>query len=281
MQGQAATAFATESQDPHLQLLLRHLQSNGGREPGAASFAFGMHKGGSTMLHNFLAIAAGRSNIRAISASNILFRAGVSDIAYSHNAKLLPLFLQHRAAYIGFRYVPMFMLQNKGAFSNRRSIVLIRDPRDCVVSAYFSFLQSHVVAAEQGTASAQAIHDERERYRNVDIDAYCLNEMGRFVREINAYLYFANENTRLFRYEDVIFDKAAFFARVVAHLGLDISANAFDEALQSVDVVPERESAGAHIRNVTPGDHRAKLKQATIEALTERYSDTLELCGYL
>lgn len=281
MQYQSPPVRARDSEDPHLQLLLTHLFGSARREPARASFAFGMHKGGSTMLHTFLAIATSRSNIRALSASNILFRAGVSDEGFSHNARLLPLFLEQKAAFVGFRYVPAFMLQNKGEFLNHRSVVLIRDPRDCVVSAYFSFLRSHVVLAEEGTASAQAIHDERQKYRDTAIDDYCLAEMGRFVREINGYLYFANENTRLYRYEDIIFNKPAFFASVVEHLELDVSADAFDEALQSVDIVPGQERADAHVRNVTPGDHLAKLRGATVAELTERYSDTLELCGYL
>ena len=280
MQYQSPLLRMAEAQDAHLNLLQTHLLGESTREPARASFAFGMHKGGSTMLHTFLAIATARSNVRAMSASNILFRAGVSDTAYSHNANLLPLFLQHRAAYIGFRFIPMFMLRNKGAFLNHRAVVLIRDPRDCVVSAYFSFLKSHVVSANLASDSAQAIQIERARYQGTGIDEYCLNEMGRFVREINGYLYFANENTRLFRYEDIIFSKRSFFASVVEHLELHITADAFDEALLSVDVIPEKERVDAHVRNVTPGDHRLKLQAATIEELTQRYSDTLELCGY-
>jgi len=264
----------------NLAILQAHLARNPAPPPRASSFAFGMHKGGSTMLHTFFDIATRLSGIRSISASNILFRAGVTDEEYALDASIKDFFLDNKAVFIGFRYIPLFMLGAKGDFLNHKAIVLVRDPRDCVVSAYFSFLKSHVVHADIAAGSAQSILSERARHQSTTIDEYCLAEMHRFVGELHGYAYFAHENLRIYRYEDIIFDKRNFLAGALEYMGLDVREEAFETALQKVDVIPEAEMPDAHIRNVTPGDYKTKLKRETIEILNAEFRESLELFGY-
>lgn len=244
------------------------------------SYAFGMHKGGSTMLAKFFNMYANKLGLKNISISNELFRNGIGDAEYTRDEGLLPVFNEN-VLFHGFRYIPLFMLKNKSLFVNSPAIVLVRDPRDCVVSAYYSFLKSHVVQADLESDSAKQIASERDQYSNVGIDEYAIDSIGRFIYELNGYAYFFHENILVFRYEDVIFDKVVFFEKVISHLGLNFDRDIFDICLNAVDIVPQKEDATSHIRSVTPGDHRRKLQVETINIINDRYNKELSLYGYV
>lgn len=246
----------------------------------APCFAFGMHKGGSTMLADFLNIYTGMANMKSISISDLLFQKGVGDDNYRNDYRIKDV-LDEKFLFYGFRYVPEFILANKAKFINSKSIILIRDPRDCVVSAYYSFLKSHVISSGDETDAAFVIRQEREKHAETSIDDYALSEMYRFVGELCGYAYFMHENALLFRYEDIIFDKRNFFMKVVGHLGLSFQEKAFETALGRVDIVPTQEQADKHIRSVKPGNHREKLSQEAIRELNRRYSEVLSLFGYI
>lgn len=243
-------------------------------------YAFGMHKGGSTMLSDFFQIYSKESNISSISISNEVFRMGVADDDYTRDSRIAPL-LDKRYLFYGFRYVPLFVLKDKWSYVNRRAIVLVRDPRDCVVSAYYSFLKTHVVASDSDTGAARRISKEREKHKYSSIDDYAISEIDRFIDELNGYIWFAHENSRVFRYEDIIYKKERFFKDSIEFLDLRWDEAAFNKALNTVDVFPEHERIDNHIRSVNPGDHRNKLKMETIDLLTERYCKTLKIYGYI
>jgi len=250
-----------------------------GEPPAHPVYAFGMHKGGSSMLSAFFRVYTRTAGIKGISISEHMFEKGISDDAYTHDLELCPL-MKERFLFFGFRYVPAFMLINKSRYLNVRGIVLVRDPRDCAVSAYFSFLKSHVVLAGDETGAAQQISDERARHATSSIDDYVLSEIGRFVEELHGYAYFAHENLRIFRYEDIIFEKRAFFLDAIRYLRIKWNEPAFEKALTIVDIFPDKEQPDKHVRNVKPGNYTEKLAKATIDAINSKYERVLGLYGY-
>ena len=250
-----------------------------GEPPAHPVYVFGMHKGGSSMLSSFFQGYTRAAGIKGISISNHMFEKGISDEAYTHDLELCPL-MKERFVFFGFRYVPAFMLINKSRFLNVRGIVLVRDPRDCAVSAFYSFLRSHVVLAGDETGVALQISEERERHTTSSIDDYVLSEIGRFVEEIHGYSFFAHENLRIFRYEDIIFEKRAFFLDAIRYLRIKWNEPAFEKALTAVDIFPDTEQPDRHVRNVTPGNFREKLAKSTIDAINSKYERVLGLYGY-
>ena len=261
------------------------LQQAPGKATDTPKLVLGVHKGGSTMLHNFMQAYCRQSGIRAFSLSNYLHQSGVADQEWDRRHELMQL-QSMNLVHFGFRQVPLYFLSNKSHFSQYPSIALVRDPRDCVVSAYFSFLKSHVTPEDSGqeTLSSGAgdhIKAERERYKEGTIDEYCLNEYPRFTQELARVAAFANCNTRIYRYEDIIFKKREFLTDALTWLGLAVSEKEFSNALARVDVVPTNEDPSRHIRSVTPGDHKQKLLPATQEQLSAQSKDLLDLFGYV
>jgi hypothetical protein len=260
--------------------LIKEAMEASKREPAPEPvFAFGMHKGGSTMLSDFFQIYTGLVKINSISISNLLFHHGISDDDYRKN-HLIGDVLNEKFVFFGYRYVPDFMLANKAHYLNRRAVILVRDPRDCVVSAYYSFLKSHTISSNENSDAAKNIQMERDKFVDASIDEYALSETHRFVDELCGYAYFMHENAMICRYEDIIFDKRTFFTKALQHLNLPLVESALDTALSRVDVVPDKEQSDKHIRSVKPGNHREKLSKETIMSLNKKYSDILSLYGY-
>jgi hypothetical protein len=268
----------------YVESALEQLQQAPGKATDTPKLVLGVHKGGSTMLHNFMRGYCRQAGIRHFSLSNYLYQAGVADAEWDRRHELMRLQSQN-AVHFGFRQVPLYFLSNKSYFSQYPSIALIRDPRDCVTSAYFSFLKSHAAPEDSGrsalsTTASDNLKAERERYKDSSIDEYCVNEYPRFTQELARVAAFANCNTRIYRYEDIIFNKREFLLDALAWLGIEVSAKEFDNALERVDVVPTDEDPSRHIRSVTPGDHKQKLKQETQDSITEQSRNLLELFGY-
>ena len=263
----------------NLDFLESHIEGLSGQALPMPCYVFGMHKGGSTMLDNFFDVYCRVAKLRSISISDLLFRKGVSDDDYSADNSLVQLF-EHKLLFRGFRYIPGFVLSHKYRFVDRPAVALVRDPRDCVVSAYFSFLKTHVITSGADSDAAARIQAERATHSQSTVDEYAEKEIQRFVGEIEGILAFAHPNLMISRYEDMIFQKAPFFRRVIEHLCLPWHEKAFERALAHVDVFPESERPDQHIRNVAPGNYKQKLSAVTIERISHQAREILAALDY-
>ena len=85
---------------------------------------------------------------------------------------------------------------------------------------------------------------------------------------------------KLYRYEDIIFDKLAWANDMLAYLGLAAPAAVVERLVAQNDLRPPVEEITQHVRKVVPGDHREKLKTETIAELNTRLAPILEKYGY-
>lgn len=84
----------------------------------------------------------------------------------------------------------------------------------------------------------------------------------------------------MWRYEDIIFDKLRWVREVVDYLQLDVPERLVNVAVERNDVRPELEKFDQHIRQVSPGDHRRKLQESSIEKLNVLFRPILDKYGY-
>ena len=85
---------------------------------------------------------------------------------------------------------------------------------------------------------------------------------------------------RIYRYEDVIFDKRAWIADMCDTFGWSVPEATINEIADRNDVIPSSEDQAKHIRQATPGDYKRKLQPETIERLTEMFAKELDYFGY-
>jgi hypothetical protein len=233
-------------------------------------FAFGVHKAGSTLMHNMLAAACQAAGLSWTNVPGVLFDRGIFEPDWQSDAALVPVF-QAGGVHLGFRVFAPLLLDPRVQLSQRRSVLLLRDPRDALVSEFFSYggQMSHVLPKE----NAEQLLQKVSQSRNDDIDTYCLRVARGYCAKIDTYRKaLEGPNNREFRYEEVFFDKQRFLAEIFAHFGIAVDAGIIASVASKYDIRPAVEDRSKHIRKGYPGDFREKLQPVTVARLNEIFA---------
>ena len=130
-----------------------------------------------------------------------------------------------------------------------RSFFVLRDPRDVVVSAYFSILKSHSL-----NPNVERLRPELERRSQADGLHYTvdlLDQLGLFAAQRSWCEHVASDPcVQIFRYEDLAEDDRLFLSRLFDWLGIMIPAREFD-------ALCERHAFGRHANGREPGQENA------------------------
>ena len=259
--------------------LFREAVASAGTSPPC--FAFSIHKAGSSMLSGMVQAACRQAGIPALSVPGALGRKGVADKQWMRDAALVPYF-RHGLVYYGFRSFPPVLAEPDVDIRSRKCVLLIRDPRDALVSEFYSFggpWGSHRVPKENSEAALKR-RAARPEYGK-PIDEYVLAAAFRHQHKLAVYRKHLNfDNTLVRKYEDVYFDKLKFLTEVFAHFGITVDTATLKRAAERNDIRPEQEDPSKHIRKGTPGDHREKLKPETIQQLNELFRQICSWYGY-
>lgn len=150
-------------------------------------------------------------------------------------------------------------------------LLVLRDPRDVLVSHYFSTRYSHPVLNPE-------FYVLKEKAEKLSIDEYVLFIAPDFLERYRRYRAMISKPNVLFlRYEDLVADPKKFEERLQEFTGLSLNPG---EIVSPADFVQEQENPFAHKRKVTPGDHREKLKPETIAKLNEIFAGELAALNY-
>ena len=237
-------------------------------------FVFGLPKAGSTLLHNVMREACQAAKIPVISIAGDAFNAGVPFVKIGKDVE--KVLFGRGYAYLDFR--AFFCFEPHFDFSRYRKVLLVRDPRDMLVSLYFSLKKSHQIP-QQGVLASK-MKATREKLRDMDINTFVLNRASGVVRQFGRYRPLMGRNLKLYRYEDIIFDKSSWLRDMLDFLDVQLGVDEIHEIADRHDIRPDRENTGAHVRQVTPGNFRRHLSPECIEQLNELLSDILEEHGY-
>jgi hypothetical protein len=158
-----------------------------------------------------------------------------------------------------------------------RACVMVRDPRDMLVSLFFHSRDGRPLRPE--FTGAQKKEEERADAGRLGIDRYVLEKASRFVDgyERAVRLVADRPATRVLRYEDMVDDWSAFKDRL--HAAFDLSEDAISD-IEAESRPNAVEQPGAHKRSGVTGDHRRKLTPETIATLTDRFASALRQFGY-
>jgi hypothetical protein len=160
-------------------------------------------------------------------------------------------------------------------------VLVIRDPRDVVTSLYYSMAFSHRLPDRRDRA--EAFLADRQRIRQMSVDEFVLQEIGRFCGRYRIYMkeLHGRRNVLVTRYEDMINDFPQWLEAILEFCSLSCHeatrAKLIAEASESSKSVENKMS---HKRQVIPGDHRRKLKPETIVRLDAELADVLSRYGY-
>lgn len=159
----------------------------------------------------------------------------------------------------------------------------LRDPRDILVSEYFSLGWIH--PDQNWTDDAK---QRRREIQAMPIDQYVLNQ-----HELSPYpiadrfaplmeLELDSPDIIVSRYETMVTRFYRWALNVIVPFEFSFNAVwAAKYAWKFRNEFQVSQESMTHKRNVTPGDHRVKLKPATIAILNQRFAPILTRFGYL
>ena len=245
----------------------------------APCYAFSVHKSGSTMMNKMIGEVCRKQDIPSVALPNWFFDEGIPPKVWSTDPELLPV-CSRNLVYYGFRFLPPVFTDPALKLTDRRAVLLVRDPRDALVSQYFSYGKkggSHKLPKK----GAEVILAKMEAAGDIGIDEYVLGEAPKLRRKLTEYRDALNPDLTLQRrYEDVFFDKATFLGEIFDHFGIAVPPARIRKVAERHDVRPEQEDPSQHIRKGTPGDHAEKLRPETIASLDDTFREIGAFYGY-
>ena len=248
---------------------------------GPAFFLLSVRKCGSTVFNNIATALARANRRRFVDVGGKFFSENITVREYQRDPALLGL-LHPGNAYGGFRDMPLAFLDSE-LFLTSPKLLFVRDPRDALVSEFFTLAYSHPIPLPNSAADEVTRLMERQRAEALQssIDEHVT---GRAPMMLGTMLQYAPvvglPSTSVLKYEDYIFDKGALISTIARRFGWHVDDELIGHILRWADIRPQREDPTAFIRRVTPGDHREKLRPETIAGLNRLLQPAMDLFGY-
>lgn len=161
-----------------------------------------------------------------------------------------------------------------------RRIFHVRDPRDILVSQYYSYGWRH---SEEGFESGR--QRQRTSIQSMEIDDYVLQQQAvigplkkRFADLIHRQPY---ELANVVRYEQMVLNFPEWLEQVVKPFEFKVPSLVKARfAFRYRNEFQPDNNPNSHKRNVLPGDHRRRLKPETIERLNLIFEPELRALKY-
>lgn len=176
--------------------------------------------------------------------------------------------------YTGFRSYPLSFKLN---LSNTKNLILVRDPRDMLVSLYYSIAKSHVALKDQDGSWER----EKAEVQSKQLNEFVLERSFSYAEYFKWYgNAFQGVDVKVARYEDIIYRKLDWMIELIDWLELPLDLEILKKVVEKHDVLPEKEDENQHIRQVHPGNYKNKLERDTIMKLNRRLISFLEAYEY-
>jgi len=182
----------------------------------------------------------------------------------------------------GYFYGPIRMwIPEIPNIDNYMIVLMLRDPRDVLVSLYFSTAYSHSIPYENKKRAKEMFID-REKALNMTVDEFVLEQADIYLSRYQIYCKeLLNKKNVLFtKYEDMIYDFKKWLGFILNFLKFEVKQETIEKIINKQDFDVQTEDITKHKRQVVPGDYKRKLQPATIKKLNLKYKVILERLDY-
>ena len=266
--------FKTEVQ------LIKGIHQNTNQHPSIIHFSF-----------NKAATQYVSSILRRCAVENGIVPVGINEYAFNIDFP----FLDHLSAEEMQQYKHIFksegylysvfggMIEGISNLEKYKIVLATRDPRDILVSSYYSVAYSHPVPRTSGRKQDTFIA-KRSVARESAIDDYVLSESGKVYDIFSRYkdlLLDKYENVYITTYEQMVSDFESWLTNLIAYCELELSQEFIQSLLEENKAnKPKEEDVTQHNRKGQPGDYQEKLQPETIETLNETFKPILARYHY-
>jgi hypothetical protein len=221
---------------------------------------------------------------------NGLTPALLHDYAFHHS---LP-FLDHLDSEGMKKYAHLFksngyvysvfggMIEGIPSLDKFKVVLVVRDPRDILVSDYYSIAYSHAIPDGE---KKEIYLSRRESALASMLDEYVLNSAPKLQSVFERYemhLFPVCPSVHVARYEDMVENFPEWLDSLVSACGMEISKTFRQNLLEKHEARrPKGENIHKHLRKGMPGEHREKLRPETVEQLNNIFEEPLTRFNYL
>ena len=164
-----------------------------------------------------------------------------------------------------------------------KTLLMVRDPRDILISEYYSTAFSHATPAPYGNKHTRFAR-ERTHAAQSAIDDYAVAESERINTIMLRYknlLMDRYSHVYITRYEEMTHDFSDWLHRLLDYCELEISRDSFAAFVEKHEQVrPRAENIHRHTRKGRPGEYKGRLRPETIEYLNQKFSPVLSAFEY-
>lgn len=246
---------------------------------------FTLHKCASVYVKKILFELAEDVNITPIDLAGYFWRSAKSPKLVENQVKRA--FKPVGYLYGPFRTINLFPeMKDVGGYGlidnieNYKILLMVRDPRDILTSKYFSDAYSHLIPELR----KEKMLADRENFLKVTVDEFVTDEnrMKGFLRKYTEYSQelLGRPNVLFVKYEDLVNNFEAWLNNVIEYLKLDVNQETVKKLIEQANFKVDQENVHSHKRQVTPGDHKRKLKPESIDILNSEFGEVLDLFGY-
>jgi hypothetical protein len=258
------------------------------RHPPRNIIAYTTHKAGSMVLHRVLKDICELNRIRYYSPNDRRAMLPLDRIFAGHD-----FIAKKRGCFGPIR----FFIPTKAL--NEASVILhLRDPRDVLVSMFYSYCYMHAGEIEAQTGYRKEVADAgidrfvldmvSERFYDYrgdyGIGSRYKKDVGTVLDRYERYLteLLNRPNTMVVSYEEMVLSFPAWLKKITRAFELvdPEETRAVVAARHANSVAAGEEDVWSHKRKVTPGDHREKLQSETIRRLDQVLAPVLDKLGY-
>jgi len=238
---------------------------------------FSMNKAATQYVRGLLGRSAAGNGMVAVGLAEYAFHTNfpyLDDLSISEMKKYQYLFKPTGYLYSVFGG----LIEGIADLEKYLVVLMIRDPRDILVSEYYSYGYSHAVPSRRGNKYAKFMR-MRQKARQLTVDEYVIGESDRLYNTFQRYInLLLNRYPRIYltRYEDMTSNFQAWLEKLLDYCELKVSGELLRSFLEeSKKLRPKKEDIYQHDRKGIPGDYKEKLKQETIDYLNLKFSSVL------
>jgi len=229
--------------------------------------------------------------MKALADSKGLLHASMHDYAFHSR---LPFF-DHLSAEEVKQYAQVFrpqgylygpfggMIEGIANLQAYKVVLVVRDPRDIAVSAYYSKGTSHGLPLTQAD-KREAFIRERGTTQNKSIQQYVIDYAPQVLREFDRYkkyLIDGEYNVHLCKYEQMVIDFPQWLDDLANFCCDGINQELRYQIIGEHELLkPKNEDPTKHIRKGQPGDYKEKLDEISISKLNDIFTEHLDFFGY-
>jgi hypothetical protein len=240
-------------------------------------FLFAFPKSGSVLVNALVRDLLAECGVPLIDLPAHLFERGI--LIETFQCDIATIFPLKGYCFAGFRDVPEWLI-GTDVLRRARKVVIVRDPRDMLVSLYYSVKYSHWYPAGQ-TPQFQAVIGAMHQDAQLSIDEFCMAYAWPYNRIFwMLRMVLCDQDALVLRYEDFIYDKVGLAKDICRWCGINIPEARIGEFAAAHGAIPNGDEPHAHIRQVHPGDHKRKLRPDTIAVLNASLANLLGAFSY-